>query len=362
MSRGRFFDPRGALIRDYSGAPGPTILKAGSREAGFYGFTTIGMFPNIDPANGDEPFNTTNFLDEIEVDEGTIEYGDHIPWLKFSWKGKILFVPLKPLRRSISWNYIYEKGCVYGTGDQGILPPNGRAGHEISIVDDGGTFKVHNSSGDTTADPGDETGWLHPDAPINEGGNTLVMAGWANEENNGEFTIDSIDDEDITLVETGLVAESGNLDARIWNKDKEVDQDKQVTIGDHTYKVRLLRGAGNDPADYGSNRGQDDSTDVNEWARLIFPLHINALAGNWNYNYYDMDTVPNWNIGLTDEDLITHHSFGNGGYSWTQESRGDDESFRRLLWGSFGTSHVIARASCPTHAIYGFRPALELIP
>lgn len=340
----------GNLVTDPSGSPGSSRLVAGDVEAGFYGFVHPSKFGLID---GSTQFSNDALRSNIGVG-GTNEYDDPV-WMKFSFAGKVLFVPLKPLSRSISWDQIYDAGCVYGTGDQGILPPNGRAGHEISITANNTVTNVN--GGEATP-----VGFLQPDSIIatdSSPRNMIKMEGWANSANNGTFEVLAIDDSTITLDTTDLVNESANLDARIWNVDDEEDQDAEVTIGDHTYKVRLLQGAASDPADYGDNRGARGP--ANEWARLIMPLHLNAITGDWNYSYYDPAEIENWNIGLTDADLITHQDHGLGSYSWTQGVRGDAQSYRRLLWGYSGASFVGAYFSWITNSLLGFRPVLELL-
>ena len=341
-------------VIDSSGSPGLSRALKGDADWGFLGFVQPSEFGKINPATDNLDFSNDNLRSVISVG-GTNEYGDP-PWMKFMFDGKVLFVPLKPLSRSTSWNEIYDAGCVYGTGDQGILPPNGRAGHEIQIT---ANNKVTNTSGDNLADPGDRIGWQHPDATIGVATDTLVMAGWANAANNGTFEITAIDDEEITLDTAALVNESDNLEARIWNQADEVDQDTEVTIGTHTYRVRLLRGAAADPSNYASNRGAQGAD--NEWVHLIMSMHAGASIG-FTYSYHDSAHVQDWNIGLTDADLITHHDYGLGGYSWTQEVRGDAQSYRRLCWGASGASHVSTLNSWNAGTAYGFRPALELIP
>ena len=351
MSRGQFKDPRGRIIQDTTGSPGPRYMKAGNRDWGFWGFTTPGMFPNIEPLGVNAIFSNDALCEHLGLHTtGTNEYGNPV-WMKFAWNGKILFVPLKPLRRSISWNQIYNAGCVYGTGDQGIVPPNGRAGSEISITANNTVTNVNGGA----ATP---VGWQQADSVIGVATDNVTMAGWANAANNGTFEITAIDDSTITLDTTDLVNESANLNARIWNVADEVTQNTQVVIGDQTYKVRLLRGAAADPSNYASNRGARGAD--NEWVHLIMSMHAGASIG-FTYSYHDSAHVQDWNIGLTDADLITHHDYGLGSYSWTQEVRGDAQSYRRLIWGFNGASNVIVNGSWGATTNFGFRPVLELV-
>jgi hypothetical protein len=336
-------------VIDDSGSPGLAYALMGDADCGFLGVVQPSEFGLI---NGTTVFSNDNLRTEISVG-GTNEYGDP-NWLKFAFDEKILFVPMKPLSRSISWDQIYDAGCVYGTGDQGILPPKGRLGSELTIEDVGGGVIGIKTTGHFL---GDLSGGMDYYDTVGAVGNTIVLADWTS--NDGEYEIATITDDTITLVDNPLTPEAGTRTKRLWNKANEVTQNKQVTIAGYTYKVRLLKGAAADPADYASNRGARGP--ANEWARLILPLHINAITGDWSYSYYDPVEIENWNVGLTDADLITHSNYGLGSYTWVQEARGDNETFRRLRWGGHGASFVGASYSWLTPTNHGFRPVLELL-
>src|SRR5699024_3258320 len=83
---------------DYSGAPGGKILLAGDYHAGFYGFVQPHEFRKI----GSKEFNGVNLASEVGISQGTSQSSE-TPWLKFSWRRKILLTPLKAIRYSISW-------------------------------------------------------------------------------------------------------------------------------------------------------------------------------------------------------------------------------------------------------------------
>ena len=42
-------------------------------------------------------------------------------WLKFTYKGKTLYIAKKPFRQSMSWNNLYATGAVYGDDTNGAL-------------------------------------------------------------------------------------------------------------------------------------------------------------------------------------------------------------------------------------------------
>ena len=51
---------------------------------------------------------------ELGITEGT-PMNDAEPWLKFWYKGEVLYVNKKPIQHSISWNHIDSRGAAYGT-------------------------------------------------------------------------------------------------------------------------------------------------------------------------------------------------------------------------------------------------------
>ncbi len=331
-------------VIDDSGSPGLSRAIVGTADAGFLGFVQPHQFPKI---NGTTDFANDALRSEIGV-AGTNEYGDP-PWMKFSWDGKILFVPLKPLSRSISWNAIYEAGCVYGSGDEGTLPPNGRIGLQLSIDD---TDNSINTSGADFTTAGTVVAAV---------ADTVELKGWTDPANNGTFTVDSIAAGKIVLSGGTLVTEAGGKLSRIYETTKAVDQDTEVIIGGLTYKVRLMRGAADDPTDSYADSDRGSRGDENEWNGLILPLHERAKTGSWNYPAYAPESVPDWGVGLTDGDLITHHTEGNGSYSWCQEARDNADTFRRVFRGNLGASNLLAGLSWYPDSNRGFRPVLELL-
>lgn len=103
---------------DFSGSPGSEFLVAGTMEEGFFG-----EVPASDLITGDD------LASECGISQGTSQHST-AGWLKFAYKGEILFVAKKPIRHSISWNAINTANCVYGdSGDK-------------TVVIDGKTYKV----------------------------------------------------------------------------------------------------------------------------------------------------------------------------------------------------------------------------
>lgn len=131
--------------------------------------------------------------------------------------------------------------------------------------------------------------------------------------------------------------------------------DRTVTIGGLTYKVRLMRGAENDPSNY-----TDDDRDAigSEWNRLLLPIHKNA-SSNWTYPEYG-GVTEDWGIDYTDADLLTHYNHGNGAYSWCQETQGDNAS-GRVCRGELGVSYSGSSCASDSFSYCGWRPVLELL-
>ena len=129
---------------------------------------------------------------------------------------------------------------------------------------------------------------------------------------------------------------------------------KTVTIGDATYKVRLIRAGTIDPMTASSGASNHGS----EWNRLMLPIHIEAKNKSWAYPDNVESDIPYWGVDFTDEDLLTKNTFGSGSYSWCQETY----SSYRVYRGHTGVSY--SDNNNPSNAIAGcgWRPVLELVP
>jgi hypothetical protein len=91
--------------------PGPKVFKAGDMQLGYFGEVPAADFVN---ANLISPL--------VEAGNDLTQGGATIAWLKFAYKGKILYISKSPLRILPSWNDIYNAGMVYGTKDFGAYP------------------------------------------------------------------------------------------------------------------------------------------------------------------------------------------------------------------------------------------------
>ncbi len=100
---------------DTTGAPGSKFLIAGDMQAGFFG-----------EVSASELISGTDLASLVGISQGTSQ-NSTVGWLKFAWKGKILFVAKKAFRNSISWNHINNANAVYG---------------DKSVVIDGLSYKI----------------------------------------------------------------------------------------------------------------------------------------------------------------------------------------------------------------------------
>lgn len=335
-------------ITDYTNAPGAKTLVAGDRENGFYGFVQAqDMGRLVDNPEDSQRMSSTNLALAVGLAQGT-PINQDTPWMKFSRNGEILFVPVKPIRHTMSWNSIYAQGAVYGDNTVGVNPPNGRVGNTISISETDNSFRIDEI----------EDHWQRSGAVIAVPGDTIVARGFKNSENNGEFEVTAITDYKITVNKT-LVAEERSKSVSVYNKKDVVNQDREITIGDNRYKVQLLKGAESDPLDSYGNPDRGLVGPNSEWNNLILPLHERAKLQDWNYKTY-AGTTEDWGVGLSDKDLVTHHTPGNGSYSWCQET-GDTYPARRVTRGNGGASGGHVTYSWHTDWNRGWRPVLRLI-
>ncbi len=337
-------------VTDPTNAPGPKVLVAGTRKNGFYGFVQPHEFGQIEgnPTNNRD-FNGANLAIAVGLIQGVSQFSN-TPWLKFSRNGDILLVPMKGIRRSVSWNSIYDQGAVYGDDTIGVTPPNGRAGNNLSVDGSSNSFLVDPRSGGE--------GFLRGSAVIASVGDQIITRNFSNSANNGEFTVQSITDTAITVSESLVSEESGNPKASIYNKDDAVTQNAKVTTGGNEYRVRLLKGAAQDPLDSYRDSDRDLVGPESEWNSLILPLHENAKTGSWTYSSYAGE-VDYWGLDLTDKDLHTHNRYGAGTYSWMQETS-DDVSWARVMRGRGGASYGSHINSWYTDSYRVWRPALLL--
>lgn len=93
--------------------PGPKTLLRGNEDAGYFGTVSEAEFYDMYDLAAVLPLSATLYAYDPA-------FGYH--WLKFMFKGKVLFIPSNPLYNQASWNIVYNAGYMYGTGDTGKYP------------------------------------------------------------------------------------------------------------------------------------------------------------------------------------------------------------------------------------------------
>lgn len=340
---------------DYGNSPGGKYLLAGDTDAGFLGFVQAAhMGDLVDNGDANKTFNGANLALAIGLSSGS-SINSNTVWIKYIWKGKICFTPLKVFRHSVTHDAIYNAGAVYGVSGEGTLPPTGRLGTGLSID------STDNSINTTTQNfLGDKTAGMDYADTVAKVGDTLVLKGWPTAGNNGEVTVAHITNTKITVSGKALVTETGGKTSRLYEKTKAVAQNKQVKVGASNYKVRLFRGAEKDPTDSFANTDRGGIGKNNEWNWIMGQLHEQAKLKNWAYPAY-MDTdLGDFGVHLTDVDMLTHHHFGSGNYTWCQEVQ-DATTWRRVFRGSLGASGLDSYFSWNVNSSHGWRPVLEWV-
>lgn len=349
----------GKGIQDLTNSPGPKTLIKGDSQAGFYGFVQpveMGLITTNPEAN--RAYSGANLALALGLSSGT-SFNPNVPLMKFHYKGKVLFIPLTGYRHSVPWDNIYSAGIAYDTTDEGFLPPTGRVGTNLNID---GTDNSINCT--TQRFLGDKSAGQDYADTVGAVGDTLVLKGWS-ETNNKTVTIVSITDTKIVVSGATLVTEAGGKKSRFYNNAKKVTQGKTVVIGDKTYKVYLMKGAGTNPTDSYVDADRGAAGLDNMWNKLILPLHEHAKLGNWNYPAYAVDEAGvkitlDWGVGLTDENLRTHYDYGAGSYTWCQEVL-DNAGWRRVLRGNLGASTLYGGNSWYVNGSGCWRPVLEAL-
>lgn len=223
------------IADDVKMSPGPVVLAKGTMQEGYFGLVT-----------SSELINGDSLASLVGLTAGTSQFSA-VNWLKFAYKGKVLFVAQKPIRNNLSWDNINAVGAVTGT--------------------------------------------------------------------------------------------------------------KQVAIKSLNYKVRLPQGALTNPSETNTtDRGAKGS----EWNRLMLAVHEQVKNKNWAYPAYVESDIQDFGTYLTDADLITNSSSGNGSYSWCQETAKNDSSYR-VVRGTLGVSSLYWSTSSTVTADSGWRPVLELV-
>lgn len=98
----------------YRTGPGPSTFLRGDQSLGYYGSVSSLDF-----------MTSSEFLERVNYN--TTPTNALPVWDKWSRNGKILFVPRQLITEALSWQLIYNLGCVFGTNDDGPWRPVGAA-------------------------------------------------------------------------------------------------------------------------------------------------------------------------------------------------------------------------------------------
>lgn len=162
---------------EFPTGPGPTTLQAGDMNLGFYGETTDGVF--IDYAS---------LASKVGLSQGTVSWPTN-EWFKIAYQNKTLFYPKQPARHTLSWESIYQAGCVYGVDGPGPYPyPTSQPVNQRTVIEYLGRYYLVRLMKGTNRDDGLTTvsysgSQTHPevvDSEWNKFFYPLVDGRWAN--------------------------------------------------------------------------------------------------------------------------------------------------------------------------------------
>ena len=125
--------------------PGEQTLAQGTNELGYFG-----PLPSADFININELVTRTNLRSQAT----TIAISQPTPvWHKFVRKGKILFIPERPVAYNVSWQHLYNLGMVYGREDTGSNPlMSTKVVQNAKVTIGADTFRVRLLKGSTDQD------------------------------------------------------------------------------------------------------------------------------------------------------------------------------------------------------------------
>lgn len=100
--------------------PGPSELKGGDWDCGYYGTVSAAQLGNFDDGSQvGKAVTGTTLAAQIGLTAGTLLNND-IVWHKFIRDSELILVAQKPIRYNLSWINIANAGCVFGRNIQSI--------------------------------------------------------------------------------------------------------------------------------------------------------------------------------------------------------------------------------------------------
>lgn len=121
---------------------GPVKLIGGDMQAGYFG-----------EVSSDVLFRGDDLALQLGVDQGVLQNAD-AGWLKFAWRGQIIYIAKRSFMHTISWDHLYARGIVYGTDDNGLYPRGTPTNQYKSVAKDGFEYVVGLMTG-AASDPVD---------------------------------------------------------------------------------------------------------------------------------------------------------------------------------------------------------------
>lgn len=131
-----------------------------------------------------------------------------------------------------------------------------------------------------------------------------------------------------------------------------------VSINGGTYKVRLLSGANTNPSTTPNGSFDRPGTHGTEWNRLLYRVSAGPFADMANTLASEGISTGDW-AQYTEIDLLPHRKYGNGSYSWCQETGTTGDT--RVGRGYVGVSNSAQSITSDVSAYTGWRPVLELV-
>ena len=132
--------------------------------------------------------------------------------------------------------------------------------------------------------------------------------------------------------------------------------DTQVEINGKLYKVRLLKGRGDELTTSISNGYDTQPTHNSEWNRLMYHVSGTPFANASNTLASEGITEGDW-AQFSESELLTYHASGTGGYSLCQ----DQADTTRCARGVYGVSYIRGIDRTSTAITLAWRPCLELV-
>lgn len=174
--------------------PGPTTLKAGTIDEGYFGITTLAELFTPDQVANAGPLTSGTANTAANTDQNG--------WLKFIKAGKIFYIAKRPFRiTNITWSDIYAAGLAYGANNNGLYPvgtPTNQMRTLTKVAGDGKTytFKVRlpqvanvDPAPDTTIAYGANTEWTMFERCLPTVGNPVVWDNLGTGNVNSLFTM-----------------------------------------------------------------------------------------------------------------------------------------------------------------------------